>query len=110
LGIHLGTNFYLTNRNIKRFAWYGGLQLYLIREFQFNTGNIFGSMGSSSTTNKRESQAGIYFPIGFEYMAKKGFALQIDIGPNIVGKDWAQTNTAPIMGSFKIGYTFRPKY
>ncbi len=108
LGIHIGTNAYLTDRNLKHFACYGGLQLYLIREFQFSIGNTFGSMGSSSTSNKRESQGGIYLPIGFEYIAKKGFSLQIDIGPNLVGKDWAQTNTAPIMGSLKFGYTFKP--
>lgn len=109
LGIHIGANAYLTNRNLKRFAWYGGLQLYLIREFQFTPGDIFGSMGSSSTKNKRESQVGIYFPVGFEFIAKKGFTLQMDLGPNLVQKDWAQTNTAPILGSFKIGYTFRAK-
>ena len=109
LGIHIGANAYLTDRSLKHFAWYGGVQLYLIREFQFSTGNIFGSWGSSSTTNKRESQAGIYFPIGFEYIAKKGFTVQMDVGPNLVGKDWAQTNTAPIMGSLKIGYTFKPR-
>lgn len=107
LGIHIGTNAYLTNRNQKHFAWYGGLQLYLIREFQFSSGNLFGNMESTSTKNKRESQAGIYLPIGFEYIAKKGFTFQIDVGPNFVREDWAQTNTAPIMGSLKIGYTFK---
>jgi hypothetical protein len=81
----------------------------LIRKFQFSTGNFLGSWGSSSTTNKRESQPGIYFPIGFEYIAKKGFTVQMDVGPNLVGKDWVQTNTAPIMGSLKIGYTFNPR-
>ena len=110
LGIHIGTNAYLTDRNLKRFAWYGGLQLYLIREFQFTNLAIFGSVnGGSSTAHKKESQFGLYIPIGFEYVAKKGFTLQFDMGPNFVANDWGQTNTAPIMGSLKIGYTFRTK-
>ena len=45
----------------------------------------------------------------FYSMTKKGFTIQLDVGPNLIGKDWGQTNTAPIMGSFKIGYTFRAK-
>lgn len=108
LGVHIGANAYLTDRTLKRFAWYGGVQLFLIREFQFSTGNIFGSMGSS-TRNKRETQVGVYIPVGFEYMAKKGFTIQLDIGPNFIKEDWGQNNTADILGSLKIGYTFRPK-
>ncbi len=108
LGVHIGANAYLTDRTLKRFAWYGGVQLYVIREFQFYAGNIFGSTGSSAG-NKRETQIGVYIPVGFEYMAKKGFTLQLDIGPNLIKEDWGQTNTAIIMGSLKIGYTFRPK-
>jgi hypothetical protein len=42
-------------------------------------------------------------------MAKKGFTIQLDIGPNFIKEDWGQTNTADILGSLKIGYTFRPK-
>ena len=86
-------------------------RVYWIRKAEpFINTDFFGSMGSTSyTDNKRESQVGVYFPIGFEYIAKKGFTLQIDIGPNLVGKDWAQTSTAPIVGSFKIGYTFKPR-
>jgi len=108
LDAHLGLNAYLTNRDLKRFAWYGGLQVYLIREVQFISVDIFGSMGSS-TTNKRESQVGVYVPLGFEYIAKKGFTIQMDVGPNFVRDDWSQTNTASFMGSLKIGYTFKPK-
>ncbi len=108
LDAHIGLNGYLTDRSQKRFAWYGGLQVYLIREVVFSAGDIFGSMGSSGSSNK-ESQIGVYIPLGFEYIATKGFTLQLDIGPNLIGEDWGQTNTAPIMGSFKIGYTFRAK-
>lgn len=108
LGAHLGMNAYLTNRNQKRFAWYGGVQTYFIREFTLNSGNLFGSSGVSES-QKRDSQLGVYIPIGFEYIANKGFTLQLDIGPNLVGEDWGQSNTAPVMGSLKIGYTFRAK-
>lgn len=111
LGTHLGANAYLTNRDLKRFAWYGGLQAYWIRKTEgFVNTDFFGSMSTgSSTSDKSESQVGVYFPIGFEYMAKKGFTIQADVGPNLVSDDWSQVNTAPINGSFKIGYTFRPK-
>ena len=108
LDAHIGLNAYLTKRDLKRFAWYGGLQVFIIREVQLISGNLFGSMGSS-TTNKRESQVGVYIPIGFEYIAKKGFTIQLDVGPNFVKDDWGQTNTASYMGSLKIGYTFKPK-
>ena len=108
LDAHLGFNAYFSNRELKRLALYGGLQVYLIRKVQFFTGNVFGSTGSSST-NKRDSQVGLYLPIGFEYIAKKGFTIQLDVGPNIVRNNWNQTNTGIVMGSFKIGYTFRPK-
>lgn len=108
LDAHLGFNVYLNNRDIKRFAWFTGLQAYLIHEVSFGSINIFGDSGSSGR-DKRDSQAGLYVPIGFEYIAKNGFTIQLDLGPNFVQHDWGQTNTAPIMGSFKIGYTFRSK-
>lgn len=108
LDAHLGFNTYLNNRDLKRFAWYIGAQGYVVHEVSFNTGNIFGDSETSSS-NKRDSQIGLYIPIGFEYIAKKGFTLQLDIGPNFVKNDWDQINTAPIMGSLKIGYTFRAK-
>ena len=115
LDAHLDVNAYINDRDLSSFSFYGGLQVYLLREFRFSTGNIFGSMGSSSsmgssTTNKRELQVGLYIPVGVEYIAKKGFSIQLDIGPNFIGEDWGQTNTAPIMGSLKVGYTFRPKH
>ncbi len=111
LDLHLGTNAYLTDRDLKRFAWYGGGQMYWIRKTEgFINTDFFGSMSTGSyTTDKRESQVGVYFPIGFEYIARKGFTIQADVGPNLVSDDWSQVNTAPINGSFKIGYTFRPK-
>ncbi|MFK7814281.1 MAG: hypothetical protein AB8B59_17415 [Maribacter sp.] len=108
LDAHLGFNVYLNNRELKRFAWYCGLQAYLIHEVVFISGTIFGESDSSGS-NKRDSQAGMYIPIGFEFISKNGFTIQLDLGPNFVKKDWDQTNTAPIMGSLKIGYTFRSK-
>ncbi len=96
LDLHLGANLYLTNRTKKKTSFYIGTQVGLIRQI-----SIFGSSD--------ESQLGIYAPIGFEYIALKGFTILVDIGPNFVKEDWDQISTFPIMGSLKIGYTFRKK-
>jgi len=96
LDAHIGTNVYLTNRVEKRKSLYLGAQLSNIREV-----NIIGS--------SRERQFGVYIPIGFEYIAPKGFTLQIDVGPNFVNDDYDQVNTLAFFGSIKVGYTFRKK-
>jgi len=96
LDAHIGTNVYVTNRSKKRTSFYLGAQLATLREI-----NIIGS--------SRERQLGIYIPIGFEYIATKGFTMQVDIGPNFVDDDWGQVNTIPFIGSIKIGYTFKKK-
>ena len=97
LDYHLGLNYYFGNRHFSKSTIYAGLQVASIREFLF-----FGSDG-------HERQIGLYIPIGYEYVAKKGFSLQIDVGPNFVGENWEQSNTQIIQGSFKIGYVIKSK-
>ena len=75
---------------------YVGLELCTIRMFELS-----GDAGIR--------QLGIYFPIGYESISKKGFTFQIDIGPNFVNENWEQINTSPIMGSIKIGITPKKK-
>jgi hypothetical protein len=87
---HIGTNFYFTKRNKSKGAFYAGTQFCSYRIFKFNfTG--------------KERQLAIYFPVGYEYIGKKGFSFQIDIGPNIIQKNWGQYNSLPILASLKIG-------
>jgi predicted RNA-binding protein with TRAM domain len=50
-------------------------------------------------------QFGIYLPVGYQLIGKKGFTLQVDIGPNFVNENWGQINTSPILGSIKLGIT-----
>lgn len=99
LDFHLGTNVYLIRRNKSRHAIYIGGQIAHYRTIPVSFG--WGD------PHEPDSQFGIYFPIGYEYCAKKNFTLQIDLGPNIVSEEnWGQTNTYPLMFSIKIGKTF----
>jgi len=95
---HLGMNYYFGNRSVSKSSLYAGIQICSLREI-----NIFGSSGDY------ERQAGFYIPIGYEYVAKKGFSIQIDAGPNFVKDDWEQGNTYPFLGSIKVGYVIRAK-
>jgi len=94
---HLGGNFYFNRKPEKKTSFYIGTQVGSIRE-AYLLGSGFG-----------DSQLAVYFPIGFEYIAAKGFTIQIDLGPNFTQEDWEQANTLPLYGSLKIGYTFRKK-
>ena len=93
---HIGANFYLNRRAEKKTSFYVGGQIGSIREYF-----IYGGFG--------DSQLGAYLPIGFEYIAARGFTIQVDVGPNFAKEDWGQVNTIPFWGSIKIGYTFRRK-
>lgn len=89
---HIGTNLYLTKRNQSKGAFYIGTQVCSYRIFKFNfTG--------------KERQLAFYFPVGYEYIGKKGLSFQVDIGPNIIQKDWEQANTLPILASLKFGFS-----
>ncbi|MEH0154700.1 hypothetical protein V6R21_11215 [Limibacter armeniacum] len=93
---HIGTNIYVTDRSYHTSSMYIGTQAALI-----NYNPIFGSSS--------EMQIGLYIPIGYEYIAKKGFTIQFDIGPNLVRHDWGQANTEVLNASLKIGTTIRSK-
>ena len=93
---HLGGNFYFNRKPEKKTSFFVGAQAGYIRE-----AFLFGGFG--------DSQLAVYIPIGFEYIAAKGFTIQIDLGPNFTKEDWGQANTLPFYGSLKIGYTFRKK-
>ena len=71
LDAHIGSNFYFTKRNEHKSAFYLGAQLCSYRIFKFDfTG--------------KERQVAVYVPFGFEFIGKKGFSFQIDIGPNFI--------------------------
>ena len=89
LDVHLGSNFNF-NRT-KNSCFIAGIQVSSYREFIIN--------GTSSGTR----QIGVYFPLGFQYYADRGFSLRIDFGPNFTNEDWDQGNTSPILISIKIG-------
>ena len=76
---------------------YVGLQLSTIQLFILD--------GSNSGIR----QLGVYFPIGYQSMAMKGFTFQIDVSPNITKENWDQANTSPFFGSIKIGITPKKK-
>ena len=67
---HVGSNIYLVNRNSPAHSFYIGAQAITYNKFFFS--------GRANT----ERQVGIYIPLGYEYVARGGFTLQIDVGPN----------------------------
>jgi hypothetical protein len=93
---HVGASYYLNRKPGKKTSFYVGTQAGSVREVLFFDG--FG-----------DSQLAVYIPIGFEYMAVKGFTIQVDLGPNFTEVDWEQANTLPFYGSLKIGYTFKKR-
>lgn len=103
MDVHLGSNFYLKNRSKSSSSLFLGAQIIAYREYHL-LGNFFGGPDT-----QHDTQIGLYIPFGYEYLGKKGFTLQVDIGPNFVKEDWGQTNTIPFFGSLKIGYTFKKR-
>jgi hypothetical protein len=103
LDFHLGSNLYLIRRNKSRHSIYLSGQII---SYNKNTISFIG-IGQAPEPDR---QLGFYLPIGYEYISKKGFTLQIDLGPNFVSRDWDQSNTKPIVFSFKTGKTFGLHY
>ena len=92
---HIGMNGYLIDRTKSRTAVYAGWQFISLKEASFDS-NDDGA-----------KQVGIYFPIGVEYMAPRGFTFQVEFGPNFVKHDWDdQGNTGPFLFTLRIGKTF----
>ncbi len=96
LDYHIGMNYYFGNRHISCSSIFAGLQIASQREFL-----VFGG------SDEFRRQPALYIPIGYEYIARKGFSIQLDIGPNFVRENWDQWNTYPVNFSFKIGYVIR---
>lgn len=95
LDAHVGINYYLFKRNKSESAVYVSAQAAACKKF-----TLFN--------DTEERQLVIYIPIGYEYVGKKGFTFQIDMGLNFVSKtNWGQPNTRPFLFSVKIGKTFK---
>lgn len=92
LDAHLGANYYFTNRYQRKSSFYAGAQMAYIHEFQ-----LFGDSGGADT------QLEVYLPIGYEYLGRRGFTFQADVGPNFANEDWGQSNNLPFYGSIKVG-------
>lgn len=103
LDAHLGSNVYLTNRINSLSALYTGVQLIYLREFTLIDICFYGSCSSGNP----ETQIGTYIPFGFEYIARRGFTIQLEAGLNFVQEDWGQRNTAPFLWLLRIGHTFK---
>jgi hypothetical protein len=93
LDAHLGANYYFTNRSHRKSSFYAGAQLAYIHEYLFD----FWNSRSAAT------QLEVYLPIGYEYLGRRGFTFQADLGPNFVNEDWDQSNSLPFYGSIKVG-------
>ena len=93
LDAHIGAGYYLIKSQNSGHRMYLGAEFVTIQMFQLS-GDMSGVR-----------QLGIYFPIGYELITKKGFTLQFDIGPNVVKENWGQINTLPLTGSIKLGLT-----
>ncbi|NNF18820.1 MAG: hypothetical protein HKN61_03515 [Flavobacteriaceae bacterium] len=108
IDMHLGANYYLLDRTKSRSSLYVGGQLVYYRELEDFLGLDFGSLyDTSENTYNGDTQIGLYLPIGYEFLGRRGFTAQAEIGYNLVGKDWDQGNTLPLIGAIRIGYTFR---
>ena len=95
--LHAGLNYYLFDRSLSRTTFYVGFQIITVKEYdEFNS-------------EETEQLAGIYFPIGMEFISPKGFTLQVEAGPNILNGNGEQANTGPFQIAFRIGKTVFPE-
>lgn len=90
--LHAGANYYFLNTSNVNI--YAGSQICYITELSLD--NIFSNYGG---------QPAIYFPVGMQYIADKGFTLGLEAGFNLFKDDYAQSNTSPFLFALKIGYT-----
>lgn len=90
---HIGFNYYPFK--VRPLSFYIGSQACLITEV--NLDDPFTNYGS---------QAGIYFPVGFQITTLKGFTLQFEAGYNIFKEDYSQRNSQPTIFAIRIGKTW----
>jgi hypothetical protein len=96
LNSHIGINYYPFKVNPVRF--YIGGQACLLTEV--NLDDLVSNYGS---------QFAIYFPIGLQYTAPKGFTLHFECGYNLYKEDYSQRNTKPFLYTIRIGKTWFKK-
>lgn len=97
LDIHLGANLYLINRARSNHSLYISGQVCMIREL---TTPMYANISS------KKKQTGLFVPLGYEFVGKKGFSVQLECGPNFVNEDYGQTNTKPLVFLIRLGKTF----
>ncbi len=97
LDLHLGANLYLINRARSNHSLYIGGQICMIREL---TTPLYANISS------KKKQTGLFVPLGYEFVGKKGFSVQLECGPNFVNEDYGQMNTKPVVFLIRLGKTF----
>jgi hypothetical protein len=98
LNCHAGSNFYLVERSHSPSSVYTGFQLVL-----YNDSYVLGGEG--------EKWRGIYIPIGYEYVGRKGLTFQLDLGPCFFERKYFASDTPStyFFCSIKIGKTIKRK-
>ena len=97
LDVHLGVNLKLISRERSNHSVYLSTQFCMIRELKKP---LYSNLSSGN------KQLGLFIPLGYEFVGKNGFTLQLECGPNFVSEDYGQTNTKPVMYLLRIGKTF----
>lgn len=93
---HIGFNYYPFDISAARF--YLGGQACLLTEIDLE-----------SIASNYGSQAAVYFPVGIQVTAPKGFTLHFEGGYNIFREDYSQRNTQPFLYTIRIGKTWFKK-
>jgi hypothetical protein len=95
---HLGTNFYIIERNLSSSSLYAGAQFVSYDDsYEFGGGPDY------------ERHLGVFIPVGYEYVGKKKFTFQIDIGPAFLEKKSSESKSVFIFFAFKFGITTKRK-
>jgi len=93
---HTGTNLYLIKRDHSASSVYTGMQFVL-----FSDSYVF--------ENFDKKWRGAYIPVGYEYVGKKGFTFQLDLGPCFFEKKYFTHDTPStyLFWTVKIGITIK---
>ena len=91
--MHIGVNYYPLK--VQQSSLYIGAQICRLTEVDLD--QFIGNSGS---------QAGMFFPIGFQLTTHKGFILNFEVGYNIFKTDYSQRNTQPFLFALRLGKTW----
>lgn len=91
---HLGMQLYFGGHTRSAHSVYAGAHFVICNQYV-----LAGPAG--------DRQGGVFIPLGYEYLARGGFTLQVEVGPNFVGTHWSQVNTRRILASIRLGKTWR---